>query len=320
MSVINQMLRDLEQRKVKDSIADHYIDEVNIIAKRQFNPLWFSLLALAVVLIAGMILYLSSAQKNSPAQVIDKQLIQNAEIQKSALTNLANNLSDIKQPLAKVMDTPLLLDSPVNLPAEAHLLANNKTVQAIAVKENSETKKAYKQASVNIKTVLKPEQQVRLNTEVKITESSKETAKAINVLPETAVVVKVPVKSSVKSIVNKKTTEQVVYQARQLMTLNQTAAIQLLEENLKEVSPDTDYYSLLANLQQRRQKFDKAIVYYRKALEIAPQKGELWIGIALAYRGTGEQDNAVRAFKQALITDEISSELRNYALQQISSP
>ncbi|MCK5649567.1 MAG: hypothetical protein KAI22_11880, partial [Gammaproteobacteria bacterium] len=65
---------------------------------------------------------------------------------------------------------------------------------------------------------------------------------------------------------------------------------------------------------------DKAIVYYRKALEIAPQKGELWIGIALAYRGTGEQDNAVRAFKQALITDEISSELRNYALQQISSP
>jgi hypothetical protein len=47
-------------------------------------------------------------------------------------------------------------------------------------------------------------------------------------------------------------------------------------------------------------------------------KGELWIGIALAYRGTGEENNAMQAFKQALISENISPQLRQYASQQIN--
>ena len=311
MSVINQMLRDLEQRKVKTPVSEHYIDEVNIIAKRQFNPWWIILPAI-IILIAGGSLYIPSFIKES----FNKQEVENnIKKQEVVFSNLPNDISEIEHKPEGESD-----DVPIVEMQGAEIQVVEKAKKSAALIESSELIKSHKQEPKKESEVVIKSKVVIKKVELKKSETKKTEQNKVEIKPspETKITaVKAPVKSSVKSIPDKKTSAEVVYQAGQLMSTDQSAAIQLLEENIKLVSPDADYYSLLANLQQRRKKYDDAIISYRKALELEPYKGELWIGIALAYRGTGEDANALKAFKQALSSIEISPELKHYAAQQV---
>lgn len=253
---------------------------------------------------------------------------------------LPENISEINQKQESSIDTAQTIETVKNeplkessIPAKSTLKENVKPLVKTLKEPIAKTlviEREPKQPSVKIETFVKSEGQQKAKAKVKKSETN--SAQFIKVKSE---MVK-PVKTKEKRIVEKKladnkttvktplkslprtiTSEEVVYQAGQLMETNQGAAIQLLKEKIKLVSPDADYYSLMANLQQRRKEYDEAIISYRKALEIAPDKGELWIGIALAYRGTGEEANAKKAFKQALTSIEISRELKRYAQKQL---
>ncbi len=253
MSVINQMLRDLEHRKIKESDSDRYIDEVNIVAKRKFYLAWF-ILPLVIVLVISFNLYLHF-----------------------------NNQSQKLKP-----DTVLLDEVDVS-----EITVEEKQQQEMA-KEHKDI--LPEKVSVNIETVLKEDEKTAVKREA----------------------IEKQAKTIVKSAPKRITSDDLVYQAGQLMTTDQVSAIELLEKNIKDVKPDIDYYSLLANLQQRQKNYDRAIVLYRKALKLAPYLGELWIGLALAYRATGENEEAIKSFKKAITSAEISPELKQYAMQQVN--
>ena len=331
MSVINQMLRDLEQRKVNEPHSEHYIDEINIIAERQFN-FWWILLPIMIILVASGAFYLHAV--NNKTQIV-------------VLPTLPGDVSEIKHEVLVVRDDVQRAEvAEYKLEQELEKKVTVDKANAVTVTEKRDIKKAVvkspvkqasvKQPSVKREIYLKKESKQAPKSESKMVtkkidvvnvktiktapKQTKSKQKPLAEVKMPVVKVKAPAKSSIvikSSEPQKKTSEQVIYQARQLMENDQRAAIQLLKENLKLVSPDADYYSLLANLQQRRQQYDDAIISYRKALELSPNKGELWIGVALAYRGTGEEDNAVNAFKRAYNADEISPEFRTYAAQQI---
>ncbi|WP_198266372.1 tetratricopeptide repeat protein [sulfur-oxidizing endosymbiont of Gigantopelta aegis] len=323
MSVINQMLRDLEQRKATEAVDSHYIDEVNIVAKKQFNLSW---IVLSGVLLIAIIMFFLLSEKNvsETQQAKNLQILPTeiseivTEVEASAISSRTVPSVPILKTMAKTKPVQIrLTDSGLNVPENKtkEVLEETATEKELPVIKAQKTAItiAYKQPSVKTKVILKSEP-----TKKKV---QKKSIVSANIAMNAKVISSSPPSVRVKSVAQKKTREQVIHQARQVMAADQSAAIKILEKNITTVSPDANYYSLLANLQQRRHQYDESIIYYRKALDVADfdqvNKGELWIGIALAYRGTGEENNAMQAFKQAIRSENISSELRQYASQQI---
>lgn len=274
MSVINQMLRDLEQRKVTVPASNHYIDEVNIIAKTSTN-LWrpLSAIIIAIILVVSVYLLFSNQQAGNN-------------------NSLETIILDLPEAVTRVILKPetIRITSPkvINKPAQQstqHSIAqpSQKPVQK---KHSIEAeKKSIKQTNAEVKsTVVNP--------------------------------VKTSVKTSVKKQQDKKSSAELIQQARVLMAEDQNGAIKLLENNIQNITPDGDYYAMLANLYQRKHLYDEAIIFYRKALNVKPDSGEIWIGIALAYRETGETDNSEMAFNKAIRSNTLSPALKQYAEQQ----
>ena len=177
---------------------------------------------------------------------------------------------------------------------------------------------------MTIRTVIKEEQDNRAESEntaksvvvqdrVKINQSKISYKAERQGISSQKSIIKTPVKTPEKKI----SSIELMQKARTLMVSDQNAAISLLEKNKENLQPDTDYYALLANLYQRQKRFDDAIVSYYQALSIAPDKGELWIGIGLAFLGTGEKSKALSEFQRASSSVNISSALKQYADQQI---
>ena len=323
MSVINQMLRDLEERKSKNSGSKHYQDEVNIVAPKQ-PRLWWVLLPLLIVIIIAINLYLHfQNQKSSVATQEVEQLQKDYDSQ--MIRDLPVTISELENSVKNEI---------VNVPPEkkSAVKKEEKTItKAVVVPEpvKKETPKPeLPQPSVTVKTIIK-EEEVKKEPEKKmvVTKLDDQVKEAPSVIKKDKqeeaekLVIKTPVKKDNK---NKPQTEKqllssmaIVHEARVLMANDQSAAIKKLEDNLNNTVPGTDYYALLANLYQRQKRFDDAIVYYKKALAIAPDKGDLLIGIALAYQGTGEIKNAQEAFRRAHNSVDISPSLKQYALQQL---
>jgi len=313
MSVINQMLRDLEHRKIKESDSDRYIDEVNIVAKRKINLVWF-VLPLVIVLVISFNLYLHF---HNQSQKLKSETIVSLDEEK--LTVLPTSIDEVdvseiiveeKKQQVMAKEQKGILPEKISVKIETILKEEEKP----AVKKEAIDKKA--------KTIIIPVKNNIESTQLTSKERKQDTFQAEKKI--TSVKESQPVKegvatqSIVKSAPKRMTSNDLVYQAGQLMTTDQMSAIELLEKNIKDVKPGIDYYSLLANLQQRQKNYDRAIVLYRKALKLAPYQGELWIGLALAYRATGENEEAIKSFRKAITSAEISPELKQYAMQQVN--
>jgi len=321
MSVINQMLRDLESRNGNVTTSRHYIDEVNIIAPKSVNLWWLVLPAMIVAILSVNVYLHFSNQKTANHAMIQTQQSVMDTIRADILSDLPDQLSEISQnPVNSVAKTP---SDSIEMNRE-----NNPAILAKASKpeistsetlipktmapspsqiEHSVSDEPLRQPSAKIKTVIKTQTKVSASEEATATISADNSEKVVKSL------VKIPVKSKQPEIDN----IELIHQARLLMADDYTVAIQFLEHNLEKTTPDSDYYALMANLYQRQERFDEAIIFYQKALKITPDKGELWIGIALAYQGTGEIDNSQRAFKKAVISKNINPALKQYAAQRI---
>jgi tetratricopeptide (TPR) repeat protein len=301
MSVINQMLRDLEQRNItvpkKNSPSEHYVDTINIVAETKTYYRWLIFFAVLTVLIIAINLNLHYANQQPVLKsfLSDKK---KTEEQEDILPEI------VKYTQVKTVD-----------------LTQNKEYQSVDSKKK-ETISAQKTAQKAIKQVLdntnkktKPQFdagiQIKTKSIIKLEKNSK-----INLNKISKATVK-PSLTKVKKQRSEKSHSELVYQARLLMKDDDNKAIQLLENNISKITPKADYYALLANLYQRKKHYTRAITLYKKALNTVPDKGEIWIGVALAYRGAGDRKNSEKAFKKALILGNISPQLKQYAAQQV---
>ena len=344
MSVINQMLRDLEARRERKANSSHYIDEVNIIAHSKSSVYRWLLPAFVILLLSiSVFIYTTYTQSelepepelaqtavadlpvklpddinqlnkdeinisvptsqeerlaNSEAQLIPDKI---PAVSESKDVELQNNINK-NQPAKASVSAHKPLNSKVPEPVVNKTIAQNKVLKHKKINKKSTQKNSIVKAKTKTKTKTKTKKRLKQQeTPLPISETKKTTVK-------------------IEPVRKNKTadkTRTVMSRARVLMASDIASAVKILEDNLKAVKENADYYSLLANLYQRQQRYDEAIVYYRKALLIKPEQGELWIGIALAYRSNGEYDNEQQAFQQALQSRSIRAELRQYAAQQL---
>ncbi|RKZ91813.1 MAG: hypothetical protein DRQ43_09685 [Gammaproteobacteria bacterium] len=282
MSVINQMLQDLEQRKITSRVTNHYIDEVNIVAKKGMTP-WFILLIITLGIIIFLFYSFSVTKQTKQQAVIELPLLEkNTSIkienkQKKAEEKAEFKTAEVKKETDITAKKTEPASSPVTHLKDESIInkVSEKTIEANIRSHQSKIRKTG--STVN-----------------KINKANKHYSKT-------------PVQKNNSVIINN---------ARQLMTNDVTKAIGLLELNLKEITPSPDYYALLANLYLRKQRYNDAILFYQRALKQEQDKGEYWIGLALSYKGKGEIIDSKKAFKQASYCTNISSQLKLYAKQQ----
>jgi MSHA biogenesis protein MshN len=94
---------------------------------------------------------------------------------------------------------------------------------------------------------------------------------------------------------------------------------QLTREPRPAVGEALDLYALLATVYQRRGEYQEAAQTYRALLAVRPEQAVWWMGLGIALEGTGGQNQAEQAYRQALLRGGLSDGLQTYIRQRLSA-
>lgn len=90
-----------------------------------------------------------------------------------------------------------------------------------------------------------------------------------------------------------------------------------LEKSLPYAGQDAEYQAFFAALLQRQNRHEEAVRHYQTALRIVPNKGVWWMGYGISLRALQRNDDAREAFRRALDTQTLSSELQAFVRQKL---
>jgi MSHA biogenesis protein MshN len=97
------------------------------------------------------------------------------------------------------------------------------------------------------------------------------------------------------------------------------AAINTLARHPPQVAQDPDYHAFLAALYQRRNRHAEAITAYREVLRYQPGYGVWWMGLAISLEAEQRNPESLQAYRQAINTDRLTAELRDFVEQKIAA-
>jgi len=80
-----------------------------------------------------------------------------------------------------------------------------------------------------------------------------------------------------------------------------------------------DYAGFQGHLKSRLGQHGEAVGHYSRAVRMAPGEGRWWLGLGMALQADGKPVDAKEAFRRALATSTLSAELANVAQQQIQN-
>ena len=94
-------------------------------------------------------------------------------------------------------------------------------------------------------------------------------------------------------------------------------ALALLNAYSPDMDSHRDYYRLKASLDEMLSDYADAIVLYHELLKQDPQNGVLWLGLGVAYQGSGKNNEANQAFLRAFSYGGLSAEQQAFLTQQL---
>jgi hypothetical protein len=106
--------------------------------------------------------------------------------------------------------------------------------------------------------------------------------------------------------------------ARLLLANNHVdEAVSLLISRAPAVGSDPEYHDLLATAQLANRDFENAIVTYTSLLRQNNLEGKWWYGIGAAYDSSGDASSAIQAYNQALLSANLSAQLRQRSQRRV---
>ncbi len=354
MSLLNQVLQDLEDRNASNSPKQKKINQVKAATASQKNSYFYLIILLCLT--AGVALFNFYINKKSAPLVVPKsnktlEILHKIPAQKpttlpainssSANNQLKNEPLNIK-PVIQEKTVPV--ESQVISTRQAEKLTTNnqqvkKTSVKVTKKHQTKRKKTDKQQKIQVtKKISSIKQAEKLFTQVK-----KETNKII-------------LQSKLKQILklNPKHVDARLLLANNLLTiglLQETIetldqGLQLFPQNIQFInfrsqlflqnnqpqsaltilhqidsrySQDEMYLSLLAAAYQQNNDDLLSLKTYQKLLAINPQKAEYWLGLSIAQEKQGNKSEALKGYQQALDKKTLQKSIVSYIKQRISS-
>lgn len=97
------------------------------------------------------------------------------------------------------------------------------------------------------------------------------------------------------------------------------AAVNILERVDYYGINDTQYLGLLAAAYQQQQRCDQALPIYQKLSLLQPEKAEHWLGLGICAEKQQQPGNAAQAYQQALAKNSLSPQVVDYIKQRLNA-
>jgi MSHA biogenesis protein MshN len=94
-------------------------------------------------------------------------------------------------------------------------------------------------------------------------------------------------------------------------------AIATMEQGLAAAGDDAEYHAFLAGLLQNQGRHGEAIQHYITSLRSNPSMPNWLIGVGVSLQATDQNNDAAAAFQRAIDTGELSSDVMQFAEQQL---
>ena len=110
-----------------------------------------------------------------------------------------------------------------------------------------------------------------------------------------------------------------VYRARLIVESGDygAALVTLQSGHTPRVEASSDYYALLASVLQQLGQFDDAGKQYAVLTAAHPQRGDWWIGRAICADQLGDSQQAADYYQQAMTCQQLNPQLKQFAIEQL---
>lgn len=99
---------------------------------------------------------------------------------------------------------------------------------------------------------------------------------------------------------------------------DRNAALQTLEQGAKFAGNDAEYHAFYAALLQRNARHDEAVTHYLAALQADPANTSWLVGVGISLREQGRDTDAREAFERARMVGGMTPELAGFVDQRLS--
>ena len=97
------------------------------------------------------------------------------------------------------------------------------------------------------------------------------------------------------------------------------AALAMLEQLDASQINDQTYLSLLAAVYQQQQHYQKSADLYQRLTQLQPDKAEHWLGLGIASENLHHSQSAISAYRQALAKNSLNRQVVDYINQRLGT-
>jgi MSHA biogenesis protein MshN len=94
-------------------------------------------------------------------------------------------------------------------------------------------------------------------------------------------------------------------------------ALETLQKTLPYAESRADYQSFMAALLQRQERHQEAVTYFQKALVLAPDNGVWLMGMGISLQALQRKEEARAAYQRALVSNSLNAQLREFVQQKL---
>ena len=340
MSLINQMLKDLEKRRSRDLETSSSLSE-NISWESRPNRKAFNWLGLLVVFILALLLMMIAYllwERNSQKRVI-------VTAEKKAIivkekTKVKNNLV-AKQPIIKKVKAKKIKEDVIVKNNFIEDINEPIDVEEIDDSEPVKLKKVHRPLNSKQLAEIAYNKGYKLLQQGRMHQGKEFLRKALSLyiphIKAREMLAGIYIKSGhyvnaaellsegVKVVPEYPLFAQ-LYARVLLEQSNPKLAIKILEHGSASMDVAPDYYALLAATYQRVNNHAKAIEIYLQLVKVRPEVGIWWLGLGISLEKSGKSKEALEAYQRAQKTGSLKSGLVKFtnnrvsALQEIGFP
>lgn len=337
MSLINQMLKDLEKRRSRDLETSSTLSQ-NITWESRPNKKTFNWLSLSIIFtLAGLLMVIGyllweRASQNTVISSAEKKIVvvkQKAKVKKVVVKKqpvrkkvkeevIVKNNSEEVIDVDDSVDVEELDNAPPLKLKKTHRPLNSKQLAEIAYKKGykflqqgrmHQGKESLRNAlSLYIPHIKAREMLAGIYIKSgRYIDAAELLSEGVKVVPEYPLFAQ-------------------LYARVLLEQSNPQLAIKILEQGSARMKVEPDYYALLAATYQRVKNHKKAVDIYLQLVKVRPSAGIWWLGLGISLEKSGKNKEALEAYQRAQKTGSLKAGLVKFtnnrvsALQEIGFP